>query len=193
MNTHGSFIQQAYSQPTNFAAVKQAESLPVQLVASSDDAARRLAPKTFQSATAEEPPVDDGTIRLTPDKSKIVRLDNDAASVIVSNPANATVLLDTPRVLVVIPRAPGATSFTVLDIYGNTIMEKNVIVTGRSVSKRYVRVRKMCGDNNDCVPNAVYYCPDGCFEVATQVGEVTARCGNVELVNLGIFVGQEVV
>lgn len=109
--------------------------------------------------------MDDGTIRITPDTTKIVRLDQDAASVIVANPAHASVVLDSPRLLVVMPRMPGTTSFTVLNGRGEVVMEKNVIVAGTAKPK-YVRVRRACraGDET-CVPSAYYYCPDGCYEV----------------------------
>jgi len=110
-----------------------------------------------------EAPKDD-VLRLTPNKDRILRLEQDAASVIVNNPAHATVLMDSPRLLIVQPHAPGATSFTVLDGAGKTIMHKEVIVTG--VQPKYVRIRRMCNSNDGgCVPSAYYYCPDGCYEV----------------------------
>ena len=68
-------------------------------------------------------------IRLTPDRTKVIRLDRDAASVIVTNPAHASVMLDSPRLLIVMPRQPGATSFTVLNAAGESILERDVIVT----------------------------------------------------------------
>ncbi len=183
MNTHGSFVQQAQSQQSEHTTVPAGAkaALPIHLAASQDDTAKRLAPKVFRnvSTSGSSPDADDGTIRLTPDKSQVVRLDRDAASVIVSNPANATVLLDTPRVLVVIPRAPGVTSFSVLDAYGDTIMERSVIVTGRSVQKRYVRVRKICGEDRNCIPNEVFYCPEGCYQVTTQIPDPEAEAPDV--------------
>ena len=105
-------------------------------------------------------------VRISPGKSEIIHLEQDAASVIVSNPAHAAIMLDSPRVLIVLPRAPGATSFTVLDATGKTIMEKKVIVS--SGREPYVRVRKICtGGDPGCAPSSYYYCPDGCYEVST--------------------------
>lgn len=49
-------------------------------------------------------------IRLTPNESHILHLNRNAASVIVANPVHAGVFLDTPRVLVIVPGTPGATS-----------------------------------------------------------------------------------
>lgn len=111
---------------------------------------------------------DDDLIRITPDKTKIVRLNQDAASVIVTNPAHASVLLDSPRLLVVMPRVPGSTSFTVLNARGQIILEKTVIVSATAKPK-YVRIRRMCdnGGTGGCVPTAYFYCPDGCYEVLT--------------------------
>lgn len=111
-----------------------------------------------------------GIIRLTPNKNKILRLDQNAASVIVSNPTHASILLDSPRLLVIIPRAPGATSFTVLNAQGKTILERDVVVTG--VKPKYVRIRKSCsGGDAGCQEDTYFYCPDGCYEIGTQTIE----------------------
>lgn len=116
------------------------------------------------SAPASTSDVDNEVIRITPDSSKIVHLDQDAASVIVNNPRNIGVALDNPRLLVIMPKQPGTTFFTVLNASGKTIMERRVIVTG--TQKKYIRVRRMCGNNSDgCAPSSYYYCPDGCYEV----------------------------
>lgn len=112
---------------------------------------------------------DDGIIRLTPDNTKIVRLDQDAVSVVVANPAHASVVLDSPRLLVVMPRQPGTTSFTVLNEKGDTILERTVIVTS-TAKKRYVRVRKSCDSaDSACVKDSYFFCPDGCYEVLPTV------------------------
>ncbi len=119
---------------------------------------------------------EDGIIRLTPDRTHLVRLQEDASSVIVTNPAHASVMLDSPRLLVVMPREPGATSFTVLNTKGDVILEQDVIVS--AVQKRYVRVRRMCGNSDPtCTRNAYFYCPDGCYEVMTVPGDEDA--GNI--------------
>lgn len=108
----------------------------------------------------------DGILRLTPDKTHILRLNEDASSVIVTNPAHVSVMLDSPRLLVVMPRQPGATSFTVLNSKGDTILEQDVVVATNQPN--YVRIRKMCtGDDASCAPSSYYYCPDGCYEVTT--------------------------
>ena len=110
---------------------------------------------------------DDSVIRMTPDKTKIIHLTQDASSVIVTNPANLSVLLDSPRLLIVMPRTPGTTSFTVLNSKGETIAEKTVIVAAAAKPK-YVRIRKVCDNaGGSCVPTSYFYCPDGCYEVMT--------------------------
>ena len=110
-------------------------------------------------------------LKMTPDKSELVRLDREAASVVVGNPAQIAVMLDAPRLAVVIPRAPGATYFTVLDKDGNVIMQRHVIVA--SPKKNYVRVRRSCSNapsGAPCQPTSVYFCPDMCHEVSTAAG-----------------------
>lgn len=104
-------------------------------------------------------------IRLTPNESHILHLNRNAASVIVANPVHAGVFLDTPRVLVIVPGTPGATSFTVLDIEGREIMRRDVIISERQ--NRYVRIRRNCTGGGNCVPSSVYFCPDGCHQVST--------------------------
>ena len=110
-------------------------------------------------------------LKMTPDKSELVRLDREAASVVVGNPAQIAVMLDAPRLAVVIPRAPGATYFTVLDRDGNVIMQRHVIVA--SPKKNYVRVRRSCNaaSGTSCQPTSVYFCPDMCHEVSAATGE----------------------
>ncbi len=106
------------------------------------------------------------TLNLEPDKSELVRLDREAASVIIGNPNHVTVLLDSPRLAVVIPRNPGATYFTVLDKDGNVIMQRHVIVA--APQKNYVRVRRSCtnaAQGTNCRPTSVYFCPDMCHEI----------------------------
>lgn len=117
-------------------------------------------------ASSEDPSIiDDGIIRLTPDNTKVVRLDQDAVSVVVANPVHASVVLDSPRLLIVMPREPGTTSFTVLNEKGDTILERTVIVTS-TAKKKYVRVRRSCdASDSTCVKDSYFFCPDGCYEV----------------------------
>jgi len=133
--------------------------------ANSDDVLRIL--QDFKNNRTNTP------IRLTSNKNKIIRLDRDAASVVVNNPAHASVMLDTPKLLIIVPHQPGATSFTVLDDSGNTIMEKDIIIT--NVQPKYVRVRRMCGDDNNCQKSSYFYCPDGCYEVTAMPNENTSN------------------
>lgn len=105
-------------------------------------------------------------LRLTPDRTEILRLDQDAASVVVTNPAHAQVMMETPRLLLVMPRTPGSTSLFVLNADGETILERDIIVSANAAP--YVRIRKSCsGNSGECAANAYYYCPDGCYEVST--------------------------
>jgi hypothetical protein len=113
---------------------------------------------------------DNDAIRITPDRTHVIRLDQDAASVIVANPQHAAIVLDSPRLLVVMPREPGSTTFTVLNTKGETLMEKSIIVAS-TAKPGYVRVRRICGAQDaTCQSSAYYYCPDGCYEVKTVGG-----------------------
>lgn len=136
-----------------------------------------LMPPTSETTDATLQPLDAEThppLKLTPDKSELVRLDKEAASVVVGNPAHITVLLDTPKLAVVVPRAPGATFFSVLDKDGNIIMQRHVIVA--APHKNYVRIRRSCSalpPNTPCQATSVYFCPDMCHEIVAGQGEDT--------------------
>lgn len=108
-------------------------------------------------------------IRLMPDRSELVKLEGEAASVIVGSPAHVSVLLDTPDTLVVVPRAPGASHFTVIGKDGSVLMQRHVIVGG--AKEKYIRIRRSCGPNDrGCQPTSVYFCPDMCHEVKGEDG-----------------------
>lgn len=117
-------------------------------------------------------------LQLTPDKSELVRLDRDAGSVIVGNPDHLGVLMDNRRLLILVPREPGATYLTVLDSAGDVVMQRHVIVV--SPKENYIRIRRSCASGDrGCEPTSVYYCPGMCH----PVGLVTARdSGNVPAV-----------
>ena len=127
-----------------------------------------MPPVTAESTGNQTTSLDAAThpaLRLTPDKSELVRLDREAASVIVGNPAHISVIIDNPKLAVVVPRQSGATYFSVLDKEGNVIMQRHVIVA--SPKKNYVRVRRSCSaaSGDDCRPTSVYFCPDMCHEI----------------------------
>lgn len=104
------------------------------------------------------------TLNLTPDKSEMVKLNQKAASVVVGNPNHISVLLDTPDTLVVVPRAPGASYFTVMGEDGSVIMQRHIVVG--AAKEKYVRIRRSCAAGaRDCQPTRTYYCPDMCHEV----------------------------
>ena len=132
-----------------------------------------MPPATTQTPTTTTETLDSEThpaLNLTPDKSELVRLDREASSIVVGNPNHISVLLDAPRLAVVIPRSPGATYFTALDKDGNVIMQRHVIVA--APKKNYVRVRRSCSgaSGNDCQPTSVYFCPDMCHEIGSGEG-----------------------
>lgn len=106
-------------------------------------------------------------VRLTPDKSELIRLETPAKSIIVGNPAHLSVLMENTRTLVLVPRDAGATSLMVLGENGRVIMQRHVIVA--SPKEKYVRVRRSCAavpGGAACPETSVYYCPGMCHPVA---------------------------
>lgn len=107
-------------------------------------------------------------LELTPDKSELVKLDQEAASVIVGNPNHVNVMLDTPDTLVVVPRTPGASYFSVVGKDGSIIMQRHVVIGGGAHKENYVRIRRSCAGSGSstCQETSVYFCPDTCHEVS---------------------------
>ncbi|HCS23091.1 MAG TPA: pilus assembly protein N-terminal domain-containing protein [Alphaproteobacteria bacterium] len=158
---------------TGFAAYADGVEQMSRLLKTGDSAASATAAQ--KAAAANGDPL---AIRLTPDRTKILRLRENAASVIVANPAHATVSLDSPRLLILMPREPGTTSFTVLNAAGKVLLERNIIVSG--AQPQYVRVRRVCGNDNACQSSSYHYCPDGCFEVTPVTHEGSGNIPEVQ-------------
>ena len=133
---------------------------------------------------APAPEKDKSVLRLAPGKSQTISLSRDAASVIVANPTNASVFLDNSRLLVIVPRAPGATGFTVLDRDGKEILNQQIVVD-QSDDPTYVRVTRICGATQqgslttNCIPESVYFCPDNCVPVATPQADAAATAPTI--------------
>lgn len=134
----------------------------------------------INAATMKDKAVDPDTmdetdppLRLTPDKSEILHLDKPAESVIIGNPDNVSILAESAKLLVVVPKAAGASYFTVLGQDGEILMQRHVIVA--SPKEDYVRIRKTCDsktlDGNSvehCKSTNVYYCPDMCHNIGAE-------------------------
>lgn len=126
-------------------------------------------------ALADSPPIgaDDAFIHIAPDKPEILRLSEDAASVVVGSPKYASVTMDNPRTLLIMPRAEGATALTVLNGEGQIVMEKRIIVG--APKEKYVRIRRACNPTAPgCRSSQIYYCPDGCSDISLDGGNQAA-------------------
>jgi hypothetical protein len=144
-------------------------------------------PPSLQTASAENANTAQNTgttkaepIRVAPNQSEIIKLERDAVSIVVTNPEHARVLLDNPRTLIIVPNLPGATSFKVMDHAGDVIFERDIIVS--QPKRDYMRIRRLCANGeSSCTQNqAVYYCPDGCYEVRTPSEDEAATPTAVE-------------
>ena len=154
-------------------AVVAALSLPASATEKKADTG--LMPATGSAESAREYDVGTGQethppVRLTPEKTEIIKLDEDANSIIIGNPAHLNVLLDNPRVLLLAARQPGATQLTVTNMAGKVIMQRHVIVSGPK--EDYIRIRRSCiNGRGGCQPTTVYYCPDICHDVRLLAGQ----------------------
>lgn len=152
----------------NPAAAQNANDLGVLPGALSDDEIVDIIPAASVPDQPLEIHDDDVThppLRLTPDKSEIIRLDGDAYSVIIGNPAHVSILAENQNTLVAVPLELGATYMAVLDFNRNVIMQRHVIVGNPRES--YVRVRNTCAFSGagDCNDMEVYYCPGMCHSI----------------------------
>lgn len=129
-------------------------------------------------------------LRLTPDKSELLRLEEEASTILVGNPAHLSVLAESSKLLVFIPRQAGATHVTVLDSQGKTIMQRHVIVA--SPKQKYLRIRKSCAGSDDesCRQTQVYYCPDMCHAIAPAAEESDAPAAPEQEQDEGLYGSQ---
>jgi len=108
-------------------------------------------------------------LNMTQDKSEMITLKNEAASVVVGNPNHISVFLDTPNTLIVVPRKAGASHFSVIGKDGNIIMQRHVVVG--AAKENYVRIRRSCNANSgaNCQKTSTYFCPGTCHEVQENI------------------------
>ena len=76
--------------------------------------------------------------------------------------------MDTARRLIVVPRMPGTTHFTLLGKDGKIVMQRHAIVA--SPQAKYIRLRQPCNGRDTCIPIRMFYCPGMCHEMGI-VGE----------------------
>ena len=119
-------------------------------------------------------------LSLTPDKTEILRLDQDAGTIIVGNPNQLSVVMETPRSLLLVPRQPGSTFLRILDPEGKVMMQRHVAVA--TAAKNYVRIRRSCNGADGCAETSVYYCPDTCHAVDL----VTTNAANAGSTSMGL-------
>ncbi len=145
-------------------------ALPLQ--ASAEDMVTDILPPTTMDKSADAHT--DNThpaIKLTLDKSELVRLDQEVGSIIIGSPSHINVIADSATVLVIVPRAPGATHFTVLGKKGQVLMQRHVIVA--APKEDYVRVKRTCTNAGDsCAETSVFYCPDTCHEIGIDTSDI---------------------
>ena len=131
----------------------------------------------------DDPPVpifDEPThppVKLSPDKSKLIRLDQTVDRVIVGNPNHLAVLPSDKSTVVLVGRAPGATYFTAMDDKGEIIMQRHVFVA--APQENYIRIRRACAvsEQDNCQATQVYYCPDTCHNVAMGMEDSESDSG----------------
>ncbi len=113
-------------------------------------------------------------LRLTPDKSEILLLDENVTRVIIGSDVHLNLMMDTPNRIIAVPREPGATHFTLLGEEGRVLMQRHVIVA--DPEQKYIRIREACPAGN-CEPLRMFYCPDMCHEIDIPGAAAAAAAG----------------
>ncbi len=145
---------------------------------------------TFLSFIAVIPAV--LALEVAPDGPLIINLRQDAGSVIIGNPAHATVAMQNSRMLIVNAGLPGVTNLTVLDERGNVIFNEKLVVN--SSTDGYVRVKNACiNAEGDCQPYNMFYCIEGsaCHDVVVATEEPTPTVGLESVQAFNDFGGDE--
>lgn len=128
----------------------------------------QVQPVQVQSAQAE------GPLYVGMDGPEIIRLDADAASVVVGNPTHAAVTMDDSRTLMINPLAPGMTRIVVIGREGQVVMDRRVVIGARNSGQnngggQFITIKNACiNSEDDCQNRKVYYCMEGekCHDVA---------------------------
>lgn len=121
-------------------------------------------------------------LRMTPDKSEILVFEETVGRVIIGNDAHLNIMMDSARRLIVVPRVPGATHFSVLSSDGKVLMQRHAIVA--APTEKYVRIRETCmAEAEGCMPVRMFYCPGMCHEVAIVGENNTSFSGSIAAVD----------
>lgn len=100
------------------------------------------------------------TVNISMSGPEFITLSEDAASVIVGNPAYVSVAIENPRHIMLMPKAQGMTNVVVLGHKGNVIFNEAVIVGGPR--DNYIRIQNACiNGGRDCQPMKTFYCEPG--------------------------------
>lgn len=109
------------------------------------------------------------TVHVSMAGPQLLALNEDAASVIVGNPAHVAVVMDTPRTMMIVPKAPGMTRVIAIGRNGNVLFNEAVIVGGPE--EDFIRIQNACINGGDtCQQFQTYYCEPG------------ERCHNVGMI-----------
>lgn len=109
-------------------------------------------------------------IKLSPTKAEILRLPRDAGTVIVGNPSYVSALLDSPKLVVLVPQQVGSTSLTILDQEGNVLIDQDILISPYETGQ--VKIKRGCLAGAACPSDEYYQCAENC--VLVQAMPVTS-------------------
>lgn len=98
------------------------------------------------------------TLRVGVDKASILRLDTDAATIMIANPAIADVAVENSRLIFVLGRTTGETNLFILDNRGREIMTAAIVVVPNldrqvTVHRSLVEATLSCDPRCASIPN----------------------------------------
>ena len=100
----------------------------------------------------------DGLLSVTIDKAHLMRLDKDASTIMVGDPTVADVVLESPRLVLIVGIAPGETNLYILDGEGAEIVHTDLLVVPNAN-------REVALDRN--IVEVTFSCAPRCARIAT--------------------------
>lgn len=116
-----------------------------------------LLPFASLPAMADEP------LLLTWHKARVLRLERDAKTVVVSDPSVIDVNLENPRVLILVGTTVGESGLIILDAEHNEVM--STVVTVVPELQRHVSITRGCGESKECMAEEEMICGPRCSRV----------------------------
>ncbi|MCH7929654.1 MAG: pilus assembly protein N-terminal domain-containing protein [Proteobacteria bacterium] len=104
---------------------------------------------------------------MTVDKAHLMHLDTDAGTIMVADPTIADVVLESPRLVFIVGRAPGETNLYILDVNGAEIVHTDLLVVP-NVDREVTLDRNTVEATFSCAPRCARIATPGAAQEAEE-------------------------